>query len=290
MRNILFVFIIMLAVVSCSQEPEAEITGKQLNISVLTDLSDRIDPEANPLQVQKDLAIINSVIDIFKQELVTEGTFKAKGKLNFYFHPQPENREMLKLSENLRIDFAEMEVKEKKQAFRNFEEGVKQTYNKIYTLATAEKKYPGSDIFRFFADDIEDKCIAADSVYRNILVVVTDGYMFWEKGKVQKGNRYSYIVQKSGVMNKLRKDPNWESKFDKDDFGFIKINKNYKNLKVIVVEVNPGNESPSDYDIIRKFWNKWLLEMGIKPDAVKIVKTDLPANTKKVLSRFIKES
>lgn len=282
--------LVLFLLIACNEEGVKESTAKQLNISILTDLSDRIDPVENPMQIQKDMAIINDVIELFKEELAQKGTFKAKGKINFYFHPQMQDKEMLSLSEKLRIDFSEMDVKGKKAAFNLFEKDVKNSFEKIYSLASAQKKYPGSDIYRFFKDEVEDKCLISDTCFRNILVVITDGYMYWEKSLEKKGNRYSYLIQKSEILNKFRRNQNWEDVFEKEDYGFINTGKDLSDLEVILLEVNPSYDYPVDYDIIKKFWTKWLSEMNIKTENIKIVKTDLPANTKLVVKKFIKRS
>ena len=123
-------------------------------------------------------------------------------------------------------------------------------------------------------------------IYRNILVVITDGYIYHEDTKFKEGNRMSYILPQTAKSLGLTKS-DWKEKIDKMDFGLIAPRKDLDNLEVLMLEINPSkNASPYEEDILNEVLSKWLSEMGIKK--FEIYKTDIPQTTKKRIENFMK--
>lgn len=50
---------------------------------------------------------------------------------------------------------------------------------------------------------------------------------------------------------------------EKDNYGIIPIDKQYKNLSLCVMEVNPKYPNLDEADILKFMWDKWLGEMEI---------------------------
>ena len=59
---------------------EVKATNKQLNITILLDLSDRIEPTkypANPQHFERDISIVNYFTEYFKKDMERRGVFKS---------------------------------------------------------------------------------------------------------------------------------------------------------------------------------------------------------------------
>jgi hypothetical protein len=161
---------------------------------------------------------------------------------------------------------------------------------KIYDLTVSEKKWIGSDIWRFFKNDVADYCITSspDMSYRNILVILTDGYIYHNDSKDRIQNRYAYITPSVLEAHHLRNNPNWEKTIDSADFGLIAKRNDLNNLEILVLEVNPSANHKNDEDIIKKVLSKWFDEMKVK--RYRIYNTELPVNTIERIDRFFNES
>lgn len=149
--------------------------------------------------------------------------------------------------------------------------------------AMTSNTYPGSDIWRFFKDHIEDYCL--DDCHRNILIILTDGFMYHKNTVIKSENYTSYLTPKSLKKLKLNKN-NWKDEIEKRKLGFIPIGKKLDDLEVLVLGIkNQSKINPFTRDILEKYWSDWFDKMGIKK--YKIKSEDLPSNVEKVIFDFI---
>lgn len=279
---------------SCKEDPKNEeketavksAASENYNISILIDLSDRISLKKNPnptMEIyQRDLGYIKSVSEAFTQHLKPKRMRQIDDKMQIFFNPEPENSQINSISKKLRITV------NKDNASRELLNSINSTYSsktsKIYESAIKDDKYIGSDIWNFFDSKIQDQCIDKD--YRNILVILTDGYMFYEGTQIKDGNLSSYLTPLLIKKNGLNTN-HWQKKFEKGNFGFIKINKDLSNLEVLVLGINPSKNNPFEEKVIKAYWSKWLSEMNIKHFEIK--NADLPSNMDKIIKDFILE-
>jgi hypothetical protein len=282
---LIFITIILLTGCNSKKEKEAE-PIKQLNISILLDLSDRINPDKHKMQIMKDSILLLNIVRNFKNFIMQKGTFAAFDKINFFFHPMPEDSETISISEQMNIDLSKLDVRSKKMIFNNLENTFATNINRLYQKTIKEGKYIGSDIYRFIKDGAYDKCVINDPRYINILIVITDGYLYFKNSLTQIKNRTTYLGPASSVLQKFRTNPNWKDLFNTGDYGFITPNVNLDNLNVLILEINPVAQFPQDFDIIKEFWSKWFLEMNVSENGLKILKTDLPNNTDKLMNDY----
>lgn len=263
--------------------------NKQLNLSILLDLSDRIDPKINPdmpQHFQKDSALVSYLADFFRNQMSAKGAFAAKGKMQVIFSPNPIDPGISKAAEKLSINLSGMQAAEKKHIYDCLSNTVSENISYIYRTSLRQAYWPGSDIWRFFKNDV-DITIDPDTAYRNILVIFTDGYLFHADSKDAAGNRYAYLLPELLDKYKLRNNPRWSSNIDKLDFGLISKRSDLDRLEVLVVEVTPSAKHKNDEDIIRKVLDKWFSEMKIKK--WKILNTDLPQITKGRVESFLRD-
>jgi len=277
---------------SCKEETknqEKETTRKNsvsenYNISILVDLSDRISLQKNPnptMEIyQRDLGYIKSVSEAFTEHLKSKRLRQIDDRMQLFFNPEPENPEINSISKQLKISV------DKNNASKKFLNSINSTYSSntatIYESAIRDDKYIGSDIWNFFDSKVQDQCIEKD--FRNILIILTDGYMFYDGTQIKDGNLSSYLTPQLIKQNGLNKN-DWQKKFDKENFGFIKIDANLSNLEVLVLGINPSKNNPFEEKIIKAYWTKWLSEMKVKHFEIK--NADLPSNMDKIIKDFI---
>ncbi len=258
---------------------------KNLNISILLDLSDRIE---EPKTIEKDVAYLASLSNVFTDHVKTKKLVMLEDKMQLFFNPEPASGQINEIAESLKIRFTKNTPQE---MLTTTGELYSTEPAKLYALAQEDangvkENYPGSDIWRFFKDNVSDYSI--DDCHRNILVILTDGYMYYEKTQMKEGNRTSYLTPKSLAQLSLKKS-NWKEEMEKKDLGFIPAAKDLDNLEVLVIGINSLNdENPYAQDIIEAYWTKWFLEMGIPQDNFKIKNAVIASNMEKVISDFIK--
>jgi hypothetical protein len=293
-KSIIIILFILFIINGCKTTVENKklIRPYHLNISVLLDLSDRIDTikfSKQPQQYLRDISAVEIIVKYFKEYISQpeKGTFNSNDKLKIYFHPVPNDPEIANIAQKLYIDLEEIDIPEKKKIFKELDSVFTENLKKIYFKTMEEKKYIGSDIWRFMKDEVMMKCIEKDTTFRNILIIITDGYIYWEHNKLNLNNRFNYITGAFSHFNQFRDPILLSSKFDNDDYGFIKVQENLDNLEILVLEVSPPIEYPQDFDIIKKYWTKWFDEMRVKK--YDIEKTDLPINTKNNIYYFLRD-
>jgi hypothetical protein len=268
--------------------------NKDLNISVLIDLSDRINSaqdKRQPMQAERDINIINILSAAIKKNVSAHGSFKAKARYNVYFHPEPSDKNIRDIASQLSVNWVGsndmQQAKQNKIRYQQMEGNFAKGLRDIYQLADKASTYPGSDIWRFMKDEVKIKCIESDTSYRNILVILTDGYMYYKEGKQQLPgtHRYNYIERGTEQFARFR-DPNkLASEFDSLDYGIIPATKNLGNLEILVLECRPEEAYPQDFDIMQKYWCKWFREMGVKH--AEIYKSQQPAYQEKIIAGFL---
>jgi hypothetical protein len=142
--------------------------------------------------------------------------------------------------------------------------------NSIYHQTKVTSKYLGSDIWGFFENKAHEYCIKEG--YRNVLIILTDGYIYDKNNKRKKDNKYTYISPEV-----LRDNPNARllNPFDK--------NSKLDQLDVLILELNPN---PQNHEkLLKTILQEWLDEMGVNKH--KVLTTDLPSNIKPLIDDFI---
>ncbi|MAU15618.1 MAG: hypothetical protein CMH46_08780 [Muricauda sp.] len=252
-----------------------------LNISVFLDLSDRI-TEAKT--IQKDTQYLKSIAKAFTDHVKTKKLILLQDRIQLYFNPEPANEGINSIAEKLHIEFNRETPKSKIEETNRLyaEEPIK-----LYGLAQADSKqakdYPGSDIWRFFKDNVKDYTIS--TCHRNILVILTDGYMYHKDTQMKEGNKSSYLTPKSLAALQLN-NSDYIKTMQEKGYGFIPANDGLEDLEVLVIGVQSSNTgNPYAIDIIREYWTNWFEAMGIKK--YKIQNADLASSVEKVILGFI---
>ncbi len=164
--------------------------SKPLNISIFVDLSDRIKKEKDGMaQSEKDQRIINGIAESFIEKQSIEGFSKNRDCFQVVFYPAPDSAQAL--AENLSLDLNNIKGPKKKPLV-NFKNTHTENIAKLYSNALAAEDFFGSDIWGYFNNDkVNDLC---KDGYRNVLIILSDGYIFDANNKIIEGKNYSYIL------------------------------------------------------------------------------------------------
>lgn len=289
-RNLIIGIFAIIAFVSCggSGSKKAESTGeatgngvsqkdKPLNISIYLDLSDRLKRDLTPSQKDRDLAIVSHIADYFRAQTVGPKILQSKNNIKVFFYPAPNSSDIATLAEDLCIDITKFNGVEKRVVLdgdaNQGKPSLKERFNKnlsaIYDKTLKANQWPGCDIWDFFSNkNVDTQCIRDG--FRNILIILTDGYLFDEKHKVQDGNAYSYVTPAT------LKNPNT---------SLIVKRTGLENLEVRILEVNPTDINHRDQ--LKNVLENWLKGMGVKEENITVSQTDLPSNTQTIVDSFL---
>ncbi|MDP9956979.1 hypothetical protein [Epilithonimonas hungarica] len=257
--------------------------SKNLNVSIMIDLSDRIDPEKYPNPsmeyYQRDLEYIKAIKTAFIGHVKSKKVIQLDDQMQIFFNPEPSDPQINDLTKELKVSF---DKNTSKGNINIVDERYASLPAKIYHSAIQDKKYVGSDIWGFFKNKVEDYCVK--DKHRNILFILTDGYMFHKDSKFSEENKTSYLTPEL-VRSLQLKTSDFKAKIEDKSYGFIKANDDLGNLEIIVIGINPEKGNPFEGDVIKTYWENWFKEMNITKYQVK--DADLPSNLEPVIKQFI---
>lgn len=241
-----------------------------LNLSIYLDLSDRIKPDDSNLnalsQRDKDITIVEYLANYMKDRAVKQKILPCKDKIKVFFYPTPDDSKIALLSDKLEVDLSTTPPAEKKKVLATFVDEFHEALEQIYDSTIKTSKWLGSDIWGFFNKPVDNYCIKDG--YRNVLVILTDGYIYHAQNKIQDGDAFSYVLPQT-----LR-NPN---------SSLIPHRTGLEDLEVLMLELNPN--PPTDQDKMEQVINDWLQKMGVQKYYVG--ETDLPSNTKMIIDKFL---
>lgn len=274
--GILVICIMALSTTGClsdsktASNEETKDTIMPLNISVYLDLSDRLTRNLNPTQMERDTAIINHLIDIFISDCINNGKIlNSKNHFQVFFYPAPNSSQIAQLARSLNVDLSKTELKQKKVELMEMKTRFQTNLSQIYDDAMEEGKWVGSDIWGFFNNKEVDKLCVRDG-YRNLLVILTDGYLFHADNKVKEGNAYSYVLPQT---------------LEIADASLIVKRRGLSNIEVLMLEVNPYN--PKQRDKLTSILENWFRDMEVGKFVVS--ETALPVNTEVYIDSFLND-
>lgn len=266
-------------------KPPKDISGN-LNVSVLIDLSDRIDPKKYPnLTMQyylRDVGYINSVSEAFMAHVKGKKIKQMNDRIQMYFDPAPLNPDINTISKDLKFELTKENVSN--ELLAKIEKSYKKDPLRLYQLAIKDNNYIGSDTWKFFQSRINDYCIEA--AHRNILVILTDGYIFYDHSLMKEANKTSYLTPKLIAENKLN-TPDWNTKLSTNNLGFIKANEDLSNLEILVLGINPSPKNPYEDKVIKAYWTKWFEEMKVKRYDIRTA--ELPSDMDGIIKGFVEK-
>ncbi|WPO82851.1 hypothetical protein SD427_00485 [Chryseobacterium sp. JJR-5R] len=296
MKKIFYLFF-MIGLVSCCDkkvnetDPKKEdsviVDSNNINVSILIDLSDRIDPDKNPNPAmpyfQRDMEYIKAIQKGFIDHLKSKKIITYDDQMQVFFNPEPSDPKINQFTKDLKVSF---DKNTSKDYFASVEKKYAEIPSYIYQSAIKDKNYIGSDIWEFFKNKVKDYCIKNDR--RNILFILTDGYMYHTDSKFEEKNdnsyKTSYLTGKLIKANNLTTS-NFKTDIEKNGYGFVKANDHLNNLEVIVLGIHPEKGNPFEEAVIKEYWGNWFREMKIKNYQIK--SADLPSNIEPIILKAI---
>ena len=283
MRKIIIIIPVLLACVlvlyKLSTPPPPPPSGdetsnkdKPCNITIFIDLSDRIVNDGQPDQREKDMAIVGNITDWFREKTRNDqhGLQKSTNRIKVLFYPTPQNATMTQCADCLNLDVQKCpQGKGRRERVMGVKETFQKNLKQVYDEAIQANNFPGCDIWGFFTNGkVKDLCI--EKGYRNVLFILTDGYILDEQTMVQEGDISNYISSK--ILN----NPN----------ATLKVGINgLDNLEVGIFEINPVN--PNHLPKMKSMLEDWLVGMDVQKEDITIVETDLPATTKSYIDKIL---
>ncbi len=291
MKKILFL-LMAISFVSCHKDPPGNPGNEKkdpvpvsnnLNVSILIDLSDRIDPQMNPNATmeyfQRDLEYIKAIDKGFLDHIKSKKVIQLNDQMQIFFNPEPSDPKMNHLTKELKVSFDKNTSKEN---IDRVEKKYSTLPADIYRSAINDGRYVGSDIWEFFKNKVKDYCIKDD--HRNILFILTDGYMYHENTKFAEGKKTSYLTSKLIRSNHLITS-DFKAIIEKSQYGFVNANDHLEDLEVIVLGINPEEGNPFEESVIKEYWENWFKEMKIKKYQIR--SADLPSNLEPIILKAI---
>ena len=270
---LVFAFGLVVSNVSCGSDTkkggdvseESTKMGAQqpVNLSVYLDLSDRLERQMTPSQADRDTAIIMYLAAKLKERAVQQKILPSKERIKIFFYPSPTDTKVALLSDKLELDLGKLPVQQKKARLVAFEQEFRESLKQMYASTIQTKNWEGSDIWGFFNKNVDNYCIHESA--RNVLFILTDGYIYHKGNLIQKDGAFSYIPE-VGEMKPL-----------------IVNRQGLENLEVLILEVNPRDMKQEPK--MEKILTDWLKGMGVKNSYVG--ETDLPSNTRLIIDKFL---
>ena len=264
-------FFVIIALIGLSITPlhvYAQASNEPLNISIYLDLSDRIINGKGESQMLRDTAIISYIIDCYVNDVVRRKIVPCNDKFQIFFYPTDGINNPSQLSQDLTLHLKDYTTApgEKKKKLVSMKKDMLSRIVPIYEQTIQNKQWLGSDIWGFFQKRVKTLCV--EEGYRNILIVLTDGYIYHKVSKLQKGTEYTYLLS---------------SNIDQPNMKLMSCNSGLQDLEVLFLEINPTQFA--HYAKIQNIIGTWLQGMGVSN--YQIEETDVTANIKPVIRKFL---
>lgn len=257
---------------------------RNLNLSVLLDLSDRIDtnkyPDPTMHFFRRDIGNLENIAIAFAKHVKKKKIVILNEHLKTYVEPLPSEGKVLKSLNALEVEISRSSSKDD---VINIEKNYANYSANLYKQAIEDGVYPGSDTYGFMQQKAVDYCIREGSL--NKLIIITDGYLYYKNRNIVDSNRVTQIDQKT-LNNRGYNNPDWKSMVQNDNFGFyVPEGINLDQLEIMVLGIHSKSSNPFEVEVLSFLWQDWLESMGAKKVVIQI--DDLPLNLQRQIEKFV---
>jgi len=246
-----------------------------LNLIVVPDLSSRIiDTLNNPDQIKNDTILLNHIWKTFTQSVRTKMNSKDRLIVDVT-DPEQAQGKFRMVANNLIFDLSEHKDKSNKLFFDKVGDQFSRNIAELYSMAKAQPQ--GADYWSFFNQNLQ-RSIKQSTLfdeYRNILILITDGYLEAQNNSKTGVAFYTGgYTQRSEAFNKLKRGETIDQAISSSISPILDCSQHFNDLEVLVLEVNPRTQSskqepsdrgtPRDFDIMKKLWKDWFARLEIK--------------------------
>ena len=245
-------FISITGYIGCTNPPPKPPPTKPINVIVILDTSDRISKDKNPHQAGKDIAIAEGIVNLFEEKLVRPELY-----INY------PHRLAFVVPEQIGVDPIPLNITEDTGGgapqFKKKKTELLKEIRHLYASVEKQGKFTGSDIWDWFRGNAE-AYLQQDAL--NYIICVSDGYLDFDsdiqKNRPRRGNKTTFMR-----VAKFHNNPNWEKKFANEEHGLLEIGKDFSRYKVKFLMVEIKLRHILDRPILEKYWQTWLVSMGI---------------------------
>lgn len=219
--------------------------------------------------MERDTAIIGYLCDMFSRKTIGPNILTSKNKMRVIFYPIPKIPNINALAKNLDVDVSAYKGIEKRKTIEAMHSNFVSSLLPIYNETQKSSKWLGCDIWDFFSSGrIKTQCMEEGA--RNIVIILSDGFLFHEKNKIREGNAYSYVLPQTLKNQKS---------------SLIVRRNDLQDIEVLMLEINAKNTT--ERDKLKEVLRTWFCEMGVKH--ICIEETDLTIQTQRVIDEFFRE-
>ena len=258
-------------------------SSNALNVIVILDTSDRVSTEKHPGQVERDIAIVEEIVNQFaitvNEHILNADELEYDDYLTVVVPSQPtvvvpgqppvpppiplEITSRLTIQDpkdpnNPFTSLADIRADLEKQKKTLLDE-----LPKVYAHVQ-QYRQTGSDIWEWFIDEAEDYFLEGA---HNLIICISDGYLDFDRSIIDKRDKGTYME-----VEKFRYDPDWKKKIRNGE-GLLSKKRDFSrdNVKFLMTEIalrhdkeGSGAAYQEDFEIIKAYWETWLNAMGIQ--------------------------
>lgn len=250
-----------------SQRPDASGAASPTfqNVIVLLDLSDRITLAG---QLDKDQEIIKAVLDVFQDNQRKFGFINSKDRLRVAIAPEPGvtaiANDRLIIDMSTTVKGKKVTQSKGKPAFDEMREEFEAELSDLYTKAS-ENLNTGADIYTWFCTNLPVSYLTNSNEATKV-IVLTDGYLYFNKVFEKKKPKGSYMREKEVAAQRKSEDP--EGYYKKKKLALKACSRDLENIEVLFLEIAPKfqGESVNEFDIVSHYWSEWFSAMNVKAE------------------------
>ena len=293
------------------------------NIKIVSDLSNRLDRELYPRQLD-DKEIINEILLVFpdlfnkynrlafQKDKISYGLINPLEIRNYNEYKDALSIDLGKYGTNQfqRIDFIKNRKSPTlKESINLFNKKIDEIYNHSINRGS----FYTADTWGFFKQVVDENyfsltdpinTIKAKDISRNVIILLTDGFIeLAEKNSPNSCPAKTCELLNTYQVEKFRKYYNdlpakisLKEAFKQSGFGIEPVhNPNLKNVEVLMLELNGRSKTasgritktPTDFEILKLFWEDFLNKEGVKKIEIKNVQPSTD-NINIIVKEFLK--
>lgn len=228
---------------------------QNLNIILVPDLSGRIkDEKNNPEQVKNDTALLNTIWGIFEKNVRLKINSKDRLVVDIA-DPRQGQGQFKTIADELVFDLSECKGKSNRLYFNAVEGKFGEHIAQLYDLAIPHPT--GANYVYFFSDKLPSllKKSTLDDDYRNIVILLTDGYL-----EITKEDKIISVTPPTPNLKAYCKSLNNSSFI----YPVQTIDMAFPDIEVYLFEVNERQRGEGcDFRGLKKWWSDWFKSMKV---------------------------
>ena len=228
---------------------------KNLNVIVVPDLSLRItDNVNNPDQIKNDTILLNKIWSSFQSNVRLKMNTKDRLLIDVA-DPSQAQEQFKSFADNLLFDLSDHKNKANRLFFTNAIQ-TKFSYNICQLYRVASQQTSGADYVYYFSEKLPAKIKRStlDDDYRNILLIISDGYL-----EINRGGSAISISPTALTLQKYCSSGVLNYSLPTQTMDMV-----YPTLEIYLFEINEKQRGRGcDFRGLKKWWTEWFNSMNI---------------------------